>query len=84
VIAPWCLPRPIPIIFMSPLSKGPRKSECALTRLTTTTPSHRSASRESQMGTPAAVSPSRSAAMLARTGAPTDLGVMPKPASSSR
>ena len=62
-------------IFMSPLSMGPTKSVCGLTRLTSTTPSASTAQRSRYRGMPSA-SPTDTTSMVARTGAPT-LGMMP-------
>ena len=58
VSAPFCLPRPIAIIFISPLSTGPEKSVWGLTRLTGTMRSASSkAWRSTNTGTPGSTSP---------------------------
>ncbi len=49
------LPRPMAIIFSSPLSMGPVKSVCFFTRLTTTMPSASQASRSTCTGIPSGV-----------------------------
>ena len=84
VSAPFCLPMPITIIFMSPLSQGPRKATCGLIRLTTTIPSASAANRSRCTGNPLAETPISTVSMLARMGAPTVSSVMPMPASMSR
>ncbi len=75
VSAPCCLPRPMAIIFMRPLSTSPVKSVCGLTRLIGTITSAPSrALRSTKTGTPGRTSPSSTVSMLDRISQPIDFG----------
>ena len=65
------LPMPITIIFMRPLSQGPRKAMCGLMRLTTTIPSASAANRSRCTGNLLEETPISTVSMLERMGAPT-------------
>ena len=78
VSAPFCLPSPMAIIFIRPLSISPVKSVCGLTRLIGTIASAPSRARRStNTGTPGRTSPSSTVSMLERISQPIDSGVMP-------
>ena len=76
--APFCLPRPIAIIFMRPLSIGPLKSVWTFTRLIgTITSAPSKALRSMKTGTPGRTSPSSTVSMDERISQPIDSGVIP-------
>ena len=77
VAAPFCLPKPMASIFERPLSTSPWKSVCALTRLTGSTASARSAARLQWSGMPVAVLPSSTVSMLGSNGTSIDCAVTP-------
>ena len=84
VSAPFCLPRPMAIIFIKPLSISPSKSVCGLTRLTGMIRSASSkACRSTNTGTPGATSPRSTVSIEERISQPIASGVIPYAARTS-
>ena len=82
-VAPSCLPNPMVIIFIRPLSTGPLKEVCGLTRLTTTMASAPYAIRSISTGMLPSTSPTCTTSIEDRMGAPTEASLIPYPASTS-
>ena len=81
--APYCLPRPMAIIFMMPLSYGPLKHVCGFMRLTTMMPSDSAAYLSIYTSTPNSLVPILTVSIVALTGHPMVSSLMPSPLSIS-
>ena len=77
VSAPTCLPRPMVIIFMMPLSKGPRNDVCGLMRQLTMMPSASAAFLSINTSMPSALTPIFLTSMDERIGQPMVSSVTP-------
>ena len=76
--APLRLPRPMTSILTSPLSCGPVKAVCGLTRLMTNTPSAEVACASIWTGSPLSSVPITIVSIPARIGHPADAAVTPR------